>query len=293
MRVLIAGCGWLGRSVGRALLDRGAQVVGVRRDPGACRQLAECGFEALPLDLGDPGAGDSLPRDVDAILACQSAGGRSRESYLKAYVDLTRTLLDHGRANGISRFVYISSTGVFGQSAGRIVDEETPPAPADGPAQVLVDAERQVLEAGGEQGLGACVIRPSGLYGPERYGVLERVRRGSLALGDGDDRWTNWCHRADITQMTLAALDRGETGAVYHASDAAPTPRREVVEWISAALGIDAPRRGAGATGEAASRPVANRRISAESSRERLSTPLLYPSFREGLASGVAAITEG
>jgi nucleoside-diphosphate-sugar epimerase len=158
---------------------------------------------------------------------------------------------------------------------------------------VLVDAERQVLEAASERGLPACVVRPSGLYGPGRYGLLERVRRGSLALGDGDDRWTNWCHRADITRMTLAALDHGETGAIYHASDATPAPRREVVEWISAALGIDAPRRDAAATGETASRPVANRRISAASSRERLGTPLLYPSFREGLAEGIASITEG
>jgi nucleoside-diphosphate-sugar epimerase len=76
----------------------------------------------------------------------------------------------------------------------------------------------------------------------------------------------------------LAALERGRPGAIYHASDAEPLRRREVVEWIAARLGIAPPR---------ADRPppsAANRRVLAERSRAELAVSLRYPSLRDGLS---------
>jgi len=275
-RVVVAGAGWLGSALARALLARGDEVIAVRRSGAALAPLAAAGARPLALDLAAPGASHALPDGVDAIVACQSSASDSPEAYRAAYVDANRALLEAARRLGVRAFVYTGSTGVFGQRDGGDVTEETSPAPALPSAGVLVEAERAVLEAAA-RGLPARIVRLSGLYGPGRAGILERVRAGRLALGPGDDAWMNFCHLDDAVAFVAAALDRGEPGRVYHGSDAGPARRREVVEWIAAKLGIPSPH-GDGAP------PGPNRRIRSEWSRAALGVSLRYPSFREGLA---------
>ncbi len=274
MHVLVAGCGWLGEALARALVARGDRVTGIRRDPARAAALAALGVEPLALDLADPGVEARLPR-VDAIVACQSAGEDGEAAYRAAYVDANRALLAAARAAG-ARVVYTGSTGVFGQRDGGDVDEATPPAPASPTAAVLVEAERLVLDAAA-RGVHSAVIRLSGLYGPGRTGLAGRVRSGLLALGPGDDAWMNFCHRDDAVAFVLAALERGSPGAVHHGSDARPARRREVVEWIAARLGIPPPRTDR-------EPPGPNRRIRSERTRAALGVTLRFPSFEDGFA---------
>jgi nucleoside-diphosphate-sugar epimerase len=266
MHVLVAGCGWLGQAVAAALEAMGDRVTAVRRDPARAAALP---FPAIAVDLAAPRAARKLPGDVDAVIACQSAAADSLEAYRDAYVRANETLL----ALAASRLLYTGSTGVFGQRDGSDVDEGTAPAPASATAEVLVEAERLVTAGGG------IVVRLSGLYGPGRTGVVDRVRSGAMALGPGDDAWTNWCHRYDAASAILAALERGRPGATYHASDAEPLRRREVVEWIAARLGIPPPR---------SDRPppsAVNRRILAGRSRAELGYSLRHASLRDGLTA--------
>ena len=279
MHVLVAGAGWLGIALVKAFLARGDRVTAVRRSSERLLLLQQLGASALPLDLSGAHALDRLPRDLDAIVACQSSKADSPDAYRAAYVDVNRTLVDAAGRGSARALVYTSSTGVFGQRDGREVDEGTPPEPASRTAEVLVEAEHVILEATA-QGLNAQLVRLSGLYGPGRYGVLDRVRSGALGLGPGDDAWMNFCHLEDAVAFVLAALDRGASGAVHHGTDAHPVRRSDVVRWIADRLGIEP------ATGVVASGP--NRRILSERTRSALQLELRYPSFREGLA-GVAA----
>jgi len=176
--------------------------------------------------------------------------------------------------------VYTGSTGVFGQRDGSAVDEAVPPAPATPTARVLFEAESLLLSAA-RGGTDARVVRLSGLYGPGRVGIIERVRSGKLCLGPGDDAWMNFCHLEDAASFVLAALRTSSAGAVYHGSDAAPARRREVVSWIANALGM-LPHR----EDEPWSGP--NRRILSERTRLELGVSLAYASFREGLAQFLA-----
>jgi nucleoside-diphosphate-sugar epimerase len=121
----------------------------------------------------------------------------------------------------------------------------------------------------------ASIVRLSGLYGPGRVGLLERVRSGALALGPGDDAWMNFCHQEDAAAFVLAALDGGRTGAVFHGSDARPARRREVVAWVADRIGIPAPRSDRPAGGP-------HRRIRSEVTRAALGVELRYPSFEDG-----------
>jgi nucleoside-diphosphate-sugar epimerase len=274
MHVLIAGCGWLGSEIARRVVAGGGRVTAVRRDPARAEALRAPGVAPLALDLAAPGAEARLPR-ADAVIACQAAGGESPEAYRRAYLEANGRLLAAAAGWG-ARFVYTGSTGVFGQRTGEDVDEATPPAPASPTAEVLAAAEEQVLAAA-RGGVRASLVRLSGLYGPGRAGILDRVRTGRLALGPGDGCWMNFCHLVDAAAAVLAALEKAEAGAVLHASDAAPARRREVIEWIAAQLGVSPQRDDTPFLGP-------DRRVLADRSRERLALALTYPSFRDGLS---------
>ena len=280
MHVLVAGAGWLGSSVARALAGSGHRVTAVRRDPGRAAALLSPGVDPLALDLSGPEALERLPRDLDAVVACQSASADGPEAYRRAYVECNRTLLGALRAAGRPAvLLYTGSTGVFGQRDGSEVDEETPPQPASATAEVLVEAEELVLGAA-RDGVRGMVLRLSGLYGPGRNWPLERVRAGQIALGPGDGAWLNLCHLDDAVSAVLAAIAKGRAGAVYHASDAEPVRRRDLVTWVSGRLGIAPPHL----PPEARAPSLPDRRIRAERTRAALGIELRYPTYREGLA---------
>lgn len=269
MKILIAGCGWLGRALAARLAGAGHRVVAARRTPSRPDPSTTPGIDTLAVDLADPACGDALPADLDAVVACQAAGGGTPELYERAYVSVNSVLA----GLGTERLVYTGSTGVFGAGDGRIVDETTPPDPTTPRANILLAGERVVRDAGG------VVVRLSGLYGPGRYGILDRVRSGALALGPGDSAWMNFCHLDDAVETVVATLEGGRRGEVYHASDAHPTRRSDVVRWIAARLGIEPARS------DEPPRRAADRRVSAEASRAELGVELRFPSFRDGLSA--------
>jgi nucleoside-diphosphate-sugar epimerase len=280
MHVLVAGAGWLGRSVARRLAEGGHRVTAVRRDPALAAALASPRVEPLALDLSAPGAWERLPADLDAVVACQSPGGAGLPAYRRAYVDCTRSLLDGLRSGGRpATLLYTSSTGVFGQRDGGEVDEDTPPEPTSAESEVLVEAERLVLD-GGAPAVRGVVLRLSGLYGPGRYWPLERVRSGHIALGPGDGAWLNLCHLEDAVSAVVAGLERGSAGRVYHATDAEPVRRGDLVRWVSDRLGMEPPRL----PPDARAPSMPDRRVRGERSRDALGLELRYPTFREGLA---------
>lgn len=258
-------------------------MTGVRRNRAAASALRASGIEPLALDLSDWHAMSRLPSDTEAIVACQSALGESEDAYRLAYLESNRNLLEAAGRLSVRAIVYTSSTGVFGQRDGSTVDEKTPVHPAGPSAEILAEAERLLIDAA-SRGLPARVVRLSGLYGPARDGVVERVRSGVLGTGPGDDTWMNWCHRDDAVSAIVAAIDRGRSGAIYHATDAEPARRREVVEWIAGRLGIAPAKLDGDHARSSGGRRGAHRRIVGDWTRAELGLELAYPSFRDGLA---------
>lgn len=276
MQVLVAGCGWLGTAVAIRLLARGDQVTGVTATPARAEALRALGITPLFLDLAEPGAAERIP-PVQAILALQAAKGGGAAAYRRAYLQANATLLEAARRLRVQALVYTGSTGVFAQRDGADVDETTPPAPAPGSGEVLAEAERLLLDAARE-GVPARLVRLSGLYGPGRAGLLDRVRSGALALGPGDHVWMNSCHLDDAAAAVLAALERGRDGALYHATDALPMRRREVVRHVASRLGIPPPAaQGTPDLGGP------DRRILGLRTRADLGLELRWPSLKEGL----------
>ncbi len=277
MHVLIAGCGWLGSAIAQVLLQRGDRVTGIRSNPDRAEKLRSQGVVPLVLDLTEPTSIRQIPRDVDVILALQSADSGSAAAYQRAYLQVNRTLLAAARRLQLTAFVHSGSTGVFEQMDGSDVDETTVPTPDSATGRVLLEAEGLILRAS-DEGIPSRLVRLSGLYGPGRIGILDRVRRGLIGTGVNGDRWMNFCHQEDAAATLIAAMDRGKAGETYHATDAHPLRRREVAEFVANRLDIEV-----STTTPESNAPVTHRRVLGARTLDALNLELKWPSLRLGL----------
>lgn len=278
MRVLIAGCGYVGTELGHQLVAAGNQVVATRRDTSDLPAT----FERHALDLTDRAAVNALP-DVDAVAITVSADGRNVDAYRAAYVDTTATLLaSYGsRPSPPTRWVFTSSTAVYGDSGDAWVTEDTPTAPESDTGAILVAAE-QLLAAPGLSGVAA---RLGGIYGPGRTRLLEQVASGE-ATCPPTPTYTNRIHRDDAATAIAFLLDADEVPSALNVVDDDPAERCTVLTWLADELGVARPEVGE------ATRRRSTKRISNARLRE-LGIALAHESFRSGYAQMVVAHLDG
>ena len=213
--LLIVGCGDVGLRVLR-LLGPWWHVFALTSSRGRVGELRAAG--AVPL-LGN--------LDHPATLA-RLAGLAGRVLHLApppaqgARDTRTRNLLSAlARKGRVQRLVYASTSGVYGDCAGALIDETRALNPATDRARRRVDAEAQVRWFGRTSGACVSVLRVPGIYALDRPGgdPRERVRRGSPVLVAEDDVATNHIHADDLARACVAALLRGAPQRAYHASD--------------------------------------------------------------------------
>ena len=173
---------------------------------------------------------------------------------------------------------YLSSTGVYGDTAGAWVDESA--RTGLGRRTARADADAGWLK------LGARVLRLPGIYGPGRS-ALDRVRDGKAHRIDLPDQVFSRVHVGDIVAGAVAALD-GPAGA-YNLADDAPCSQNAVIEEACRLLGMPLPPllglETAGLSAMARGFYAENRRIANGKAKRVLGWRLRYPSYREGLAA--------
>ncbi len=124
MAKLIFGCGYLGRRVARLWCDAGEDVYAVTRSRERAIELASAGLRPIVADVTEPASLRELPAGSTVLFAVghdRTAG----KSITQVYCDGLRHTLAALPAE-TQQIMYISSTGVYGQQAGEIVDEDTP-----------------------------------------------------------------------------------------------------------------------------------------------------------------------
>ena len=277
MRVLIAGCGYVGTALGERLV--GAEVWGLRRDSEALRELAPKGIKPISADLLNLGS-VKFP-DVDFIIFCQAVS-RDSDDYLRTYVQATRNLLEVYQAKPVKKIIFISSTSVYSTQDGSWVDEGTVPGvmtyeseEAEKNARALLEGERTVLSSG----IPAVVFRLAGIYGPGRNRV--RALKEGKMKPSFSEMHTNRIHREDIVSGIILLMEKGRAGEIYVGADDEPSTQKEFYSWMYEKLNLTKPDSPAAAQG----RPVhvSNRRCSNEKLK-KLGLKLKYPTFREGYA---------
>lgn len=223
------------------------------------------GITAIRGDLNRPDTLRKLPRKFDAVVYTATPGSRTPEGYRAAYVDGLERLLERVDPG---RLIFVSSTAVYGQDSGERVDEDSPTDPRGFNGRLLLEAERTAQEAGGH------VMRFSGIYGPGREYLLHSLRNGPVECRRDPPVWTNRIHAEDCAGALQHLLELERPAPVWVASDARPSPRFEVLEWLAAQMNVDGPVEHDEASGSG--KRVCADRLFASGFR------LQYPDYRSG-----------
>ena len=287
MKCLIVGCGYVGLPLGAELVRQGHEVFGLRRSASAENELKAAGIQPLTGDVTKPETLVKLPREFDWVVNCVAAGGGG-EDYRHIYLEGNRNLVSWLCVSPPKKFVYTSSTSVYGQSDGSMVTEESPTEPAEPTGKVLVETEKLLLGTVADRKVPAVVLRVAGIYGPGRGHWFKQFLKGAAHIEGDGSRWLNMIHRDDVIGCVVAALERGNPGEIYNAADNEPVTQLKFFEWLAAQMKRPLPPRIPAEAEIQPKRGVTNKRVSNAKLRTELKYEFQFPDFRAGYAAEIA-----
>lgn len=269
---LVIGCGYLGQPVAQAWRKIGHRVVALTRS--RVETLSDFGLTPLLGDITASVAEIDFPR-ASTVLYAVGYDRTQAKSMREVYVHALDNVLK--RLPKPDRFIYISSTSVYGQTSGEWVDEQSETIPIDESGRICLEAEEVVRSHIPE----AMILRFAGIYGPGRLMRQTDIRQGKQLVID-PDKWLNLIHVQDGVAAILAAEQSGSPGEVYLISDGHPIKRHDFYSFLAQQLQAP-PIQFAPFLPLASQKAETNRRISNRKSIERLGLSPVYPSFREGV----------
>ncbi len=282
-RVFIAGCGDIGERVARLWQQRGAAVAGLARSGQAAERLEKAGIEPVRGDLDRAGslAGLRLGQALVYYFAPPPAEGTS-DSRLETF------LAAIAAGDEPAKIVYISTSGVYGDQRGALVDEATPPAPGTDRSRRRLAAEQALRAWGEERGVAVVTLRVPGIYGPGRLPV-ERLRQGMVVVRDDQAPPTNRIHADDLADVCLLAGEKGAGGEIYNVSDGCEGTMSEYFLAVAEMWGLPRPKQVDMDEARAHLSPAMlsylgeSRRLDIRRLRENLAFAPRYPNLRAGL----------
>jgi nucleoside-diphosphate-sugar epimerase len=285
MTTLIVGCGYLGTRVCHQLRTRGEHVYGTtRRSDGRPSTLAAVGIDPVVADVLDRDSLRRLPK-VDRVFYCVGFDRAAGASMRSVYVDGLRNLLE-ALPTTVNRLVYASSTGVYGQTDGSWVDEDSPTEPEHESGKVCLEAESFIMRWSGGRGgeTSSVILRYAGLYGPGRVIRSSTLLRGEPISGDRA-KFLNLIEIDDAATAGVLALCTPQPGRrLYTVADDRPVPRSEYYSLMAEILNAPAPRFEAiEPDGPLSGRDATNKRISNQRIKADLGLRLTYPDVSVGL----------
>lgn len=284
MAKLVFGCGYLGRRVSERWLAGGDEVFAVTRSPERAREFRDQGLQPIVADVTRPETLAGLP-PVATVLFAVGFDRNSGHSIQEVYVAGLRNVLA-ALPLSYSRFIYISSTGVYGQTAGQRVDEDSPCQPTRDGGKACLAAEETL--AGHVAGGTAMILRMAGIYGPGRVPRLREMKAGE-PIAAASDGYLNLIHVDDAADIVVG-VESLEPPRLYNVSDGHPVTRRVYYEEVARLLGAPTPRfQPLSPESHAAQRASSAKRVDNARLLSDLSPPFRFPSYREGL-SAIAAL---
>jgi len=187
---------------------------------------------------------------------------------------------------------YLSTTGVYGDRDGGIVDENSEIRPNSQRGSRRVRAEAEWLSLFQGYGLPVQIFRLAGIYGPGRS-ALDSVRAGVARRINKPGQVFNRIHVEDVIQVLLASMEHPNPGAAYNLADDDPVPSHEVIKYACEVLGLTPPPLIP--YNEADMAPITrsfyadNKRVANNRIKQELGVTLKYPDFRKGIEACLVA----
>lgn len=280
MHLVILGFGYSARACAEKIRPEGARITVTRRREGDVTNLRQEGWETERFDgqTATPGLLAALGTATHLLVSAPpDAGGDPAlmmlESALMAAPHLTRVL-------------YLSTVGVYGDHQGAWVDEETPPHPSSPRSHHRLNAERAWMIFASNKGTDLGIFRLSGIYGPGRS-AIDNLRAGQARRIIKPGQVFNRIHVVDIAGAIHAAMHHTGPLGILNLTDDEPAPPQDVVAYGANLLGLpcppDIPFEAANLSEMGRSFYSENKRVSNQRIKTVLGYSFACPTYREGL----------
>ena len=247
---LVTGAtGFVGSHVAEACLARGVKVRALVRPGSDTKLLEKLGIVLVRGDLTDAAAVHEAVEGADAVVHCAAKVGDwgPVEAYRAVNVEALGQLLDACTGRTLTRFVHISSLGVY-PARHHYGSDESAPLPErhiDGYTQTKVEAERLVMDYHRKQGLPVVVLRPGFIYGPRDRWVMpdlvHNLRQRSVRWIGGGRGALNTIYVGNLVDAILLALEKpNAVGQVYNLTDGESVSKRRFINALI--KGLDLPK---------------------------------------------------
>ncbi len=153
--------------------------------------------------------------------------------------NLLHTLSQGGKTQ---RFIYVSTSGVYGDCKGDFVSETRTLAPTSPRGQRRMDAENQLRAWAIHHRVQVSILRVPGIYASNRL-PIERLNSGTPALKHEEDVFTNHIHADDLARIILYAFYRALPQRVLNASDSSWLKMGEYFDLVAKSFALPSPKR--------------------------------------------------
>ena len=240
--LLLIGCGDIAlRSA--PLLRTHYRLIGLCRHSKNAPHLRQHGIIPILGDLDSPKTLNKLAGIAHAVLHLAPPTNHGKRDIRTT--NLLASLTKRPATKKIilpQRFIYISTSGVYGNCNGALTDETSPIKPRIDRSIRRADAEKQIRNWGLRNYISVSILRVPGIYAAERL-PLKRIHEGAPVLLPEDDCYTNSIHADDLVHIIFAALRYAKPGRVYNACDDSNLMMGEYFDLIADSFDMPRPPR--------------------------------------------------
>lgn len=261
--IAIIGAGWLGMPLAEHLSTQNWNIQLTKTTPEDVANLAQEGWQICQYQLGD-----SLPPSLHySDIAFLNIPPRRKHFTPEKFVTNMCKLIDQLAQNGINKVLMISTTSVYGELSGDIVDTHcVAPNTESGKAHVIIEQHLRAtfLEH-------ATIIRPAGLIGGKRHPINTLAGRTELT---SPNNVVNLIHRDDLINIITAIINQAFWGKTCHLAAPDHPQRKDYYPWCAEQLQLTKPTF----ISNENSTENTGKVINSQSLLEELSVNLRYPS---------------
>jgi len=275
----LLGCGYVGQRFVHNVKDQGWRLIATSRDTTRIQRWLNEGFEAIQIKDSPATLNDMRLSDVTVII---DSIPLAHQPIRETQSDWVESLIS--RCPHLQQVIYLSSTSVYGDTAGQWVDELWHCLPTSIRGQQRLLAEQAWQDTCDHHMLPYAVFRLAGIYGPQRN-IYDKLKAGGYrAVRWHPEHYSNRIHVDDIAQALSAAINKTATG-IYNITDDLPLPHADYVMQLAEHLNTAAPIILSPEEGELQLSPAMlsffrdNKRLNNKRLHQDLCPELLYPNF--------------
>ena len=242
MQVAILGAGWLGKALITALLDKNYKLNASTRSSLKLAELDALGAKSFLIDYHkDKGViGDTTFFQCDCLVICMAPGRKNSGESL--YLEALKSYLDIAAELGIKKIIFTSSTGIYGDKTGVVIEDEMLLDTKEKEIQIdvsgqraLVQAENLVLE---NKNINAYVLRLAGLIGPGRKAGKFLTGKKNVTSPNAP---VNLVEQSDVVAIISSYIEHEYPKGIYNiCADEHPT-RKVFYTRQAMLMGLEAP----------------------------------------------------